>query len=146
VAEDGFAAAGSAGVPERFWGNRGKQFGETLGAIVLDDYFEIGSEVVFDVEAVGEAEGEGGDKFAIDELLADGLFVTGADTEEEIGLVKEREANSTVVDTGGKLILPGEDVGDLKIGAGAGGILLKENNLVLEGQGDLFVPVRAEVV
>lgn len=73
VGEDGFSAAGGAGVPEECgrggrggggvgW-SAGEKRGEALGAIVLNDDFVVGGEMIFDVEAVGEAEGERGDEF-----------------------------------------------------------------------------------
>jgi len=116
VGEDGFSAAGGAGVPEGRGGCRGggggggggdggsggsrwqEEGGQALGAIVLDDDFVVGGEIVFDFETVWEAEGERGDEFVggggvfggwSGEFLPDGLFVARADTEEEVGLAEE---------------------------------------------------------
>ena len=147
MGEDGLSATGGTGVPEKFGFLAYLQIGsDLLGAIVLDDDFVVGGEMVLDIEAIGEADGERGDELMRDgfELLEYAVLVAGADTEEEIRLVKEREAKSMVVDTGGELVLPGEDVGDTE--AGAFGLALEKSDLFGQGQGDPFVPVFTEIL
>jgi len=130
VSEDGFSAAGCAGVPKGGRGGAGdggwEKGGHALGAIVLDDDFLVGGEIVFDFETVWEAEGEGGDEFIggggvfgrwSGEFLQDGLFVAGADAEKEVGLAEEGQAKGVVIDAGREFVRPGEDVGDAEAGA-----------------------------
>jgi len=72
------------------------------------------------------------------------LLVAGADTEEEIGLTKKREAKGRMIDAGGEFVLPGEDVGDAEVGAF--GLALEKSDLLREGQGDPFVPIIAKIL
>ena len=75
--------------------------------------------------------------------MQDGLLVTGADTDKEVGLTEEGEAKGLVVDAFGEFVLPGEDIGEME--AGAGGLGLEKGDLFADGEGDLVVPVREEV-
>ena len=69
-----------------------------MRAVVLDDDFVVGGEMVFDFEAIGEAKGERRDEFGGIKLCQNCLLVARADAEEEIGLAEEGQAESPVID------------------------------------------------
>ena len=81
MGEDGLSATGGTGVPEKFGFLAYLQIGsDLLGAIVLDNDLAVRREVIFDREAVGEADGGWRDEFACShELSPNDLLVTGAD-------------------------------------------------------------------
>ena len=88
-----------------------------MGAIVLDDDLAVRGEVIFDLEIrLGRRMVEGGMNSLPDrtEFLQYGLFVTGADSDKEVGLTEEGEAKLPMVDAFGEFVLPGEDVGEMK--------------------------------
>jgi hypothetical protein len=123
--------------------------GQALGAIVLDDDFMIGGEIIFYFEPVWEAEGKGGDEFVRGcartvKFLQDGLFKAGSDSEEKVGLAEEGQAKSLVVYTGGEFVRPGEDVGAAE--ANAGGLGLIEEDLFFQGEGGFIGPFGVKVL
>ncbi len=67
-----------------------------------------------------------------------------ADTEEEVGLAEEGEAEGFVVDSFGKLVFPGEDIGYAE--AGPFGLGLEEGVLLLQRDMALFIPFRSKIV
>lgn len=146
MGEDGLAAAGGAGIPEEIGVFAELQVrADLLGTIVLDDDLVIGGEVVFDLESVWEANGRWGDEFVDDlvKFLKNGGFMVRADADEQIGLTEEGEAECFVVNVFREPGFPGEDVGEIELGAG--GLGLEVGDLFCDREGDVGVPGRLEM-
>ena len=142
VGQDRFAAAGGTGIPEKFgvwqWSGgiwRLQEAGDLLGAVVLDDDFEIGGETGFDIESVGQADRRWRNEFKATDggRGKDCVVVTGANADEEVGLTKERQTKRFMVDGFREFVFPGEDVGDAN---GRPADLFRK--------GGLRIPIRAE--
>src|ERR1700692_1919766 len=96
------------------------------------------------LKIVGQTEGNRGDELRFgSKLLADRGFVARADAEKQIGLAEKGLAIRLVVDGGGKFLLPGEDIGEVK--GGSFGRRLEESYFFIQGEACLLHPAWPEI-